>query len=109
MFARTVAAIVVAVLVFVLFAFAVVKEAEGRTSAKISNAKHRYYHADGYLKAIGKNARRTIYHPDPHIKHKWQAAARYLVQVRRRAWLVLHPKPLLVWPPHHQLWLCIHG
>lgn len=76
-------------------------------STTTSVAKRQYYHADGYIKAIGKNARRTIYHPDPRVKHKWRTDLAYLIRVRHRAYLTLHPAPRVSWPPHHALWNCI--
>ena len=77
-----------------------------------SQAKHRYYHARGYIRAIGKNAHRTIYHSNPRIRHKWQLALRYLIRVRHRAYLVLHPpppKPRILYTAHESMWECIHS
>ena len=76
-------------------------------SAATSIAKKTYYHTNGYIMAIGKNAARTIYHPNPRIKHKWQKDLAYLIRVRHRAYLTLHPAPRVSWPPHHALWGCI--
>lgn len=76
-------------------------------STATSVAKKQYYHANGYISAIGKNARRTIYHPNPRVKHKWRTDLAYLIRVRRRAYLTLHPAPRVSWPPHHALWGCI--
>lgn len=56
-------------------------------------AKRTWYHANGYIHAIGKNARRTIYHPNPVIRRRWQRDLRFLVRQRHRAWLILHPEP----------------
>jgi hypothetical protein len=81
------------------------------STAERTTAKKQYYHADGYIKAIGKNARRTIYHPDPRIKHRWRRDLRYLIRVRHRAYTILHPPPPVV-PQvvsHIAMWLCIHS
>jgi len=99
-----------------LFATIVVLFAVGVSSSSAAEltktqAKAKYYHAVGYIKAIGKNAHRTIYHSNPRIRHRWQAALRYLIRVRDHAYSILHPpppKPVISWPPHHGLWMCIH-
>jgi hypothetical protein len=76
-----------------------------------AQAKRRYYHAKGYIWAIGANARRTIYHSDPRVRWRWQAALRYLEGVKRQAWSVMHPKPTprVLYVSHEQMWLCIHS
>jgi len=74
-------------------------------------AKAKYYHARGYIKAIGKNAHRTIYHSNPRIRRKWQAALRYLMRVRDHAYKVLHPPPkprVVYYSIHSAMWECIH-
>src|SRR4029077_8860253 len=74
-------------------------------------AKRQFYHADGYIKAIGNVARRTIYHPNPRIRHRWRRDLHYLMRVRHRAWLTLHPV-VHVYPQavsHLSMWLCIHS
>lgn len=45
----------------------------------------RYYHADGYIKAIGAVAARTIYSPNRPVKEKWVRATRWLMHVRADA------------------------
>jgi hypothetical protein len=76
-------------------------------------ALRQYYHAVGYIKAIGKNAHRTIYSPNHATRTKWVAALHYLIRVRHRAYLTLHPTP--VQPTvSAQSWLigafeCIHS
>ena len=58
----------------------------------------RFYHADGYIKAIGKNAHRTIYSSNNKIRHKWVNAVRWLMKVRANAshnlYLLRHPQPI---------------
>jgi hypothetical protein len=82
----------------------------GAASAKANpDALRTYHHADGFIKAIGKNAHRTQYSSNPRVRHKWQARLAYLVRVRHRAYLLLHPPrphPVL---GHLQMWLCIHS
>ena len=75
------------------------------------SAKKAYYHADGYIKAIGKNARRTIYHPNLKKRNKWLGALHYLMNVRSHAWRTLHPPTPIhqVVVGHLAMWLCIHG
>lgn len=89
----------------------------GRTSTASAHtlSKHEritlkkvYYHADGYIKAIGKNARRTIYHPNETIRQRWERDLKYLVKVRKRAWAKLHPKPRLD-SGLVNAFICIHG
>lgn len=80
------------------------------TAKEKLSAKRTYYHATGYIKAIGKNARRTIYHPN-HVKsEKWWAALKFLRHRQHRAWIKLHPEPIR---PAISTWLvedfkCIH-
>jgi hypothetical protein len=80
--------------------------ADGRSLTK-STAKVEYYHAKGYIWAIGQNARRTIYHPNMRIRHQWQRTLHYLVRVKHRAYIILHPPPVVT--NHYFMWECIHG
>lgn len=95
--------------IVVLFA-AIAAPSSNAHSQAVVKAKQSYYHADGYIKAIGSNARRTIYHPNPRISHRWKRDLHYLMRVRHRAYLTLHPP--VVKPQgasHLAMWLCIHA
>lgn len=81
---------------------------------KIHQQQKRYYHADGYIKAIGHVAFRTVYSPNPRIRHKWQSAITYLFRIRKdsayKIYRLKHPTPQPVAIPS---WLdnafnCIH-
>jgi hypothetical protein len=80
-------------------------------ASEILKTKKVYYHADGYIKAIGKNARRTIYHPNLKISTKWHYAVVYLISQRHKAWVKLHPQPQYPVLPRWLLadFTCIHG
>jgi hypothetical protein len=80
-----------AILMLAAYLILLVLVAARGAAASSSAAAKRYYHADGYIKAIGKNARRTIYHPDPRVSRRWRRDLRYLERVRENAWRVLHP------------------
>jgi hypothetical protein len=75
-------------------------------STRVEQAKKTYYHANGYIKAIGKNARRTIYHPNLSIRRRWQRDLRYLIKIRDRAWATMHPAPKSDWLD--DAFMCIH-
>jgi hypothetical protein len=83
--------------------------AKPHSNTALHRQQARYHHADGYLKAIGNVARRTIYNPRPAVRRRWQAATRWLTSIRTDAQAkitALRAPPL---PPHHMLWMCIHG
>jgi hypothetical protein len=82
--------VVVFATIVVVLAGISARSSEAKSSATLV-AKQQYYHADGYIKAIGKNARRTIYSPNPHTRRKWQGALKYLHRVRHQAYITLHP------------------
>lgn len=58
-------------------------------------AKVKYAKADGVVKWIGSHARFTQYSPNVKKKRHWQAAVHFWVEVRKSAWLVLHPQPVV--------------
>lgn len=68
------------------------------TASRIAHEKKRYYHSNGYIKAIGHVAYKTIYSPNPTIRHKWQHRLRYLIRIRRNSYAKLyalkHPIPV---------------
>lgn len=76
--------------------------------SEMMQVKAQYYHATGYISAIGKNARRTIYHPNHVIRKKWVDALHYLRGMQHRAYIKLHP-PQQVYTSHQAMWLCIHA
>jgi hypothetical protein len=78
-------------------------------SSELHHQLKRYYHADGYIKAIGNVAYRTIYNPDKQTRHKWQGAVRWLIEVRQDAAAKIASLRAPTYPPHYRQWQCIHG
>lgn len=81
-----------------------------------SQQLHRFYHASGYLLAIGRVAHRTIYSSNPTIRGRWKRAAHWLASIRRDAarklYVLRHPNAPPVYPglpPHAAGWLCVHS
>lgn len=64
---------------------------------QIQQQRARYYHADGFIKAIGRNARRTQYSSDPRTRRNWTRRLRRLERARADAQsklqALLHPRP----------------
>jgi hypothetical protein len=71
----------------------------------------RYYHADGFIKAIGHVAYRTIYNSNDKIRHAWKIRLHKLVLARADAHariVALRTPPAPARPPHYAEWMCIH-
>jgi hypothetical protein len=76
--------------------------------AEIQFQQKRFYHADGYIKAIGNVAYRTIYSPDAATRLKWKKAVKWLISVRSDASAKITRLKQPPLPPHYSQWLCIH-
>lgn len=78
----TVAALAAAALILATPAGA---RTQRETNRLIHQQQVRYYHADGYIKAIGHVAYRTIYSSNPRVRHRWRRATHWLIHVRAEA------------------------
>lgn len=72
--------------------FAGLGTAKAYASSNKQELLTKYYHADGFIKAIGAVAHRTIYSSNSQIRHKWQRKLHYLIQVRNDAYIQLHTR-----------------
>lgn len=78
---------------------------------KIQYQLQRYYHADGFIKAIGNVAHRTIYNSNDTIRNRWKRTLRRLIHARVDAesrLAELRTPSLPRNPPHQSSLLCIH-
>lgn len=83
--------------------------AKPKPNTALHRQQVRYHHADGYIKAIGHVARRTIYSPNRAVRRRWQDATRWLISIRTDAQQKIAALTAPPLPPHHSLWMCIHG
>lgn len=92
-----------------LFAFILLATAAAKPTSALQRQRARYYHATGYLWAIHHVAFRTVNSRDARLRRKWRRTEARLERVRvdtRRRIRLLTVRPF---PPHHALWMCIHG
>lgn len=75
---------------------------------KIHTQLKRYYHADGYIKAIGHAAYTTIYSSNDVVRFKWKGLLKRLELIRADAQHKISELRTPAYPPHYQDWLCIH-
>ncbi len=94
---------------FIVLLFATPASARDDHTQALQRQQARYWHAHGYLWAIHHVAFRTVRSPVPRIRLKWLRAEAWLDRVQADAQAKIRRLTAPALPPHHALWMCIHG